>query len=447
MLFSSSGRIEAQAGPEGRQALGDGPTPRTPAEQGGRHRHRQHHHHGDRDGDGLLALTRVIALPRRTARPQYDRAGACGANTPIQGRNRPRRSEIPAPKSRQRTVLGARWPEGPAPGHPRRAPMAMWHLADVSLNPSVNALPGGGTLQELTNGLAGLGAHRCARRPAHGPRHGRWASTPRTSSSPSWAGGLSRCPGWPPSSSARPRRSSTSSSTPASTCTDGSPLVFGADCGGLDALNPVCQLGSAAGSVATSGMAAVLDGVSQWVASGAEWLLGQVGDVLVASTAVDVGAGWFREHYGQMTALAGRGSPPVARLDRPGGVAPRSHATRPYVPAPHADGTLVGGSRSAARGARALSHRCHEQCRRRRNGRGRDHALRGLTTGLAGIGGPDRRQLCPLLVSLVVAVAAFVLWLELLIRSAAVYVAVLSSPWHWPRWCGRRSPHWCRRLC
>ena len=26
-------------------------------------------------------------------------------------------------------------------------------LADVSLNPSVNSLPGGGTLQELTNGL------------------------------------------------------------------------------------------------------------------------------------------------------------------------------------------------------------------------------------------------------------------------------------------------------
>ena len=31
--------------------------------------------------------------------------------------------------------------------------MEVWHLADVSLNPSVNALPGGGTLQELTNGL------------------------------------------------------------------------------------------------------------------------------------------------------------------------------------------------------------------------------------------------------------------------------------------------------
>ena len=31
--------------------------------------------------------------------------------------------------------------------------MFVWHLADVSLNPSVNALPGGGTLQDLTNGL------------------------------------------------------------------------------------------------------------------------------------------------------------------------------------------------------------------------------------------------------------------------------------------------------
>jgi hypothetical protein len=29
----------------------------------------------------------------------------------------------------------------------------LWHLADVSLNPSVNNLPGGGTLQDLTNGL------------------------------------------------------------------------------------------------------------------------------------------------------------------------------------------------------------------------------------------------------------------------------------------------------
>ncbi len=31
--------------------------------------------------------------------------------------------------------------------------MVIGHLADVSLNPSLNQLPGGGTLQDLTDGL------------------------------------------------------------------------------------------------------------------------------------------------------------------------------------------------------------------------------------------------------------------------------------------------------
>jgi MFS family permease len=34
-------------------------------------------------------------------------------------------------------------------------PLSGLRLADVSLNPDTSALPGGGTLQQLTNGLAG----------------------------------------------------------------------------------------------------------------------------------------------------------------------------------------------------------------------------------------------------------------------------------------------------
>ena len=78
-----------------------------------------------------------------------------------------------------------------------------------------------------------------------------------------------------------------------------------AGCTGLDALNPVCQIGSLGGSLATSGFESVLNGISQWVASGAEYLLRQIGAVLVSTTTIDVGATWFRTHYGQMTALAG----------------------------------------------------------------------------------------------------------------------------------------------
>ena len=92
--------------------------------------------------------------------------------------------------------------------------------------------------------------------------------------------------------------------------------MLAAGCTGLDALNPICQVGSLGGSIAASGFESVLSGISQWVASGAEWLLGQIGDVLVSTTTVDVGATWFRTHYGQMTALAGVVDPsPAPGLD------------------------------------------------------------------------------------------------------------------------------------
>ena len=86
-------------------------------------------------------------------------------------------------------------------------------------------------------------------------------------------------------------------------------LVAGVGCPGLQALNPVCQVGtvitSVGGTVAGAGIDAVLSGLSQWVASGAEWLLGQIGAVLFSTTSVNLGADWFRHNYAIMTALAG----------------------------------------------------------------------------------------------------------------------------------------------
>jgi len=52
------------------------------------------------------------------------------------------------------------------------------------------------------------------------------------------------------------------------------------------------------------GVNSVLDAVSGWVTSGAVWLLGQIGGVLSSSTAIDLGAPWFRAHYATMAALA-----------------------------------------------------------------------------------------------------------------------------------------------
>ena len=82
---------------------------------------------------------------------------------------------------------------------------------------------------------------------------------------------------------------------------------------GAAGLGPVCSVAngvagaasSAAGSIVGFGVGSVLDSVSGWVTSGAVWLLSQIGAVLSASTAIDLGAPWFRAHYATMASLAG----------------------------------------------------------------------------------------------------------------------------------------------
>jgi hypothetical protein len=224
--------------------------------------------------------------------------------------------------------------------------------------------------------------------------------------------------------------------------------VHANDCSGLNALNPVCQLGSIGGSIAASGFESVLSGISQWVASGAEWLLGQIGTVLTRTTTVDLGATWFRMHYGQMTALAGVVILPLLLVStlqailrqNPGqlvrtfvlqlplalllGVVALQIVVLSLAATDAMSDAVAGGS-----GADVTS------------------MLSTLTTGLvAAAGDPGVAGFVLLLVSLLIAVAAFVLWLELLIRAAAVYVAVLFLPLALATLVWPAVSHWCRRL-
>ena len=109
------------------------------------------------------------------------------------------------------------------------------------------------------------------------------------------------------------------------------------------------------------------------MASGAEWLLAQIGDVLSRTTTVDVGATWFRTHYGQMTALAGVVILPmllastlqaVVRQD-PGQLV-RTFLVQ--LPA----GAVAGGGGDPDRHPEPVGHRRHERRRRRRHRRRRD---------------------------------------------------------------------------
>jgi hypothetical protein len=67
---------------------------------------------------------------------------------------------------------------------------------------------------------------------------------------------------------------------------------------------PSGQSWQATSSVVGLGISAVFDAAGQWVASGAVWLLGQVGRAMSASTTVDLSAGWFSAHESVMVAMA-----------------------------------------------------------------------------------------------------------------------------------------------
>jgi hypothetical protein len=229
-------------------------------------------------------------------------------------------------------------------------------------------------------------------------------------------------------------------------------LDAGAGCPGVQALNPVCQVGTVisgvGGTVAGAGINAVLNGLSSWVAGGAEWLLGQVGHVLIATTTVDLGADWFRHNYAVMTGLAGVVVLPLllvstlqAIFQQNAGQLVRSFLLQ--LPLALLLGVIsiqvvvlclsaTDAMSNAVAGGASSSV---------------SQLLTSLSTSLAAaLADPGIAAFVVLLVGLLVACASFVLWLELLVRAAAVYVAALFLPLAlitlvWPS-----VSHWCRRL-
>ena len=228
--------------------------------------------------------------------------------------------------------------------------------------------------------------------------------------------------------------------------------MVAAGCPGLSALDPVCQVastvGGIGGTVATAGIDAVLSGLSQWVASGAEWLLGQIGAVLLATTTVDVGASWFRLHYGQMTALAGVVVLPLLVVSTLQAIYRQNAAQLVrafFVQLPLAMLLGVVAIQLVNLCLSATDAMCSAVAG------GSDSAvtalLSGVTSGIiTAVGDPSMATFVLLLVGLLIAVAAFVLWLELLIRAAAVYVAVLFLPLALATLVWPSVSHWCRRL-
>ena len=221
------------------------------------------------------------------------------------------------------------------------------------------------------------------------------------------------------------------------------------------ALGPACAtVGSVAGSVVSSavgfGVGSVLDAVSSWVTSGAVWLLGQIGGVLSSSTAIDLGAPWFRTHYATMAGLAAVVVLPLLLLGVLQALYRQSASMllrTVLVNVPLAVlftavavtlvqlGLAVTDSMSAAVSG----------------GSGVDagHFMATVATALAptaATGQTGAPTFVLFLGGIAVVAGAVMLWIELLLRAAAVYVAVLFLPLALAGLAWPAISHWSRRL-
>jgi hypothetical protein len=209
-------------------------------------------------------------------------------------------------------------------------------------------------------------------------------------------------------------------------------------------------VGSAVGSVVGIGVGSVLDAVSSWVTSGAIWLLGQIGGVLSATTAVDLGAPWFRSHYATMAGLAGVVLLPLLLLGVLQSLYRQSAATllrSVLVHVPLAI-LLTAVAVSLVQVGLAVTD---SMCAAMSQGSGLDagHFL-GTVTDALGPVQADQPGGAPTFVlflgGIAIVVGAVLVWLELLLRSAAVYVAVLFLPLALAGLAWPAIGHWARRL-
>ncbi|MFA9432823.1 hypothetical protein [Egicoccus sp. AB-alg2] len=202
--------------------------------------------------------------------------------------------------------------------------------------------------------------------------------------------------------------------------------------------------------VVAGGAQAVLHEMVSFVVEGAGWLLEQVASFLDTSTRPQLTSSWFERAYQDMAVVAVFGLLPFLLLAIVQGVVRQDpgmllRATFGYVPLA-AIGTAAG-----VVVVDLLVQLTDELTAWVGRSLGSD--LAGFSTGMgeslaslpAGMGGPVA-GLAALLAAGVVAFAAFAIWLELLLRQAAIYVAVLFLPLGFMAMVWPATAHWLRRL-
>jgi hypothetical protein len=208
--------------------------------------------------------------------------------------------------------------------------------------------------------------------------------------------------------------------------------------------NPV---GAVAGAVGNSAMEAL----AGFVVDGAVWFLGQIAEAVTSSTDVAVTSSWFTAHYATMTGLAAVFALLFLLLAAAGTVFhqdPGRIGRALFAVAVAGLGTaaattvtqllLVASDELSALVAGSLAGDLKQ-------------AMSGATRGLASLtmtpgGSPGIPAFAALIAGVVAAVAAVLIWVELLLRGVAIYATLLFFPIALAGLAWEPSRRWARRL-
>ena len=230
-------------------------------------------------------------------------------------------------------------------------------------------------------------------------------------------------------------------------CPTGGVPVVGAACnavaGGMGS-----AVSGATGSVLGMSVGAVFDAAGQWVASGATWLLGQVGHLMSSSTSVGLGTKWFDARESVMATLAAVVVLPMAFVGAIQAIYRQNAAvlTRAFLVHLPLAMLLTGVAVELVRLALVITDMLSQQVLSA-GGVDTRHLLAPVAEFLGAGGLASAAPGFVVFVgALIVAVSALTLWLELVVRAAAVAAATLFLPLTLAALVWPAVSHWCRRL-
>ena len=228
------------------------------------------------------------------------------------------------------------------------------------------------------------------------------------------------------------------------------PVIPAVGCAAIPGLSGVCGAVSGIGSsIIGAGAGDVLGAIAGGVAQGAGWLIGQIGGVITSTTSIDLGAAWFKSHYEVMVGLAAIVLLPLLMASVIQSIYHQNVSGLLRAALVHLPLALLLGAvavqlvQLALAATDALSSAVSST-----SSGDIGSALSGLAAALAAqaSGGNPAPTFVVLIGALFVAFGALLLWVELLVRASAVYVATLFFPLAMASLVWPSVSQWCRRL-